>query len=203
MLDAIMYAVRDGIRGANIGYGVAECEIMDDGRPPPRCGNFFASVHGGKERSTDDNNLMTYYDFSVTLTMRIVVSLDRVADQQVYRNLPRLDSNSVPLAERQGFQAKLDQLRRLLHMNWNMVVVPGQTPPSANDNIINWLTGTVYGFVEPARYAGAEAPKLVGDEWFGADPSPDGAASGVAAEMSFVGARRLQPQTLAVGPYAG
>lgn len=194
MIDAIMYAVRDRVRASGFGYGAAECEIMDDGRPPPRCGSVFVSVHGGEDRSTDDNNLMEYVDFKATLTMRVTVPLDRVGDQQIHRNVSR-----VPLGEREGFRAKVDQLRRLLHMNWDLVCTTGQTPPSANDNITAWTSGTVYGFVEPARYRGATRARLEGSEWLGDDPDSEGSC--LVSELSFSGARRMQPQTLSVGPY--
>lgn len=194
MIDALMYAVRDRIRSAQFNFGYAECEIMDDGRPPPRFGKIFASVHSGKERSTNSNCLMEYYDFTVTLSMRIVVPLDRVADQQIYRNIAR-----VVIGEREGFRAKIDQLRRLLHMNWGMVVLTSQTPPSANDNLAAWSSGTIYGFIEPARYTGATAPRLVGGEWFGSDPDVED--NGIVADLTFTGARRMQPQTSTVGPF--
>ncbi len=134
----------------------------------------------------------------MTLTMKVVVPLDRVGDQQISRNLP-LTLNNVPLALRQGFNAKREQLRAFLHMNWAMTVLVGQTPPSANDNLSAWATGTVYGFCEPARYKGPEVVKLVGGEWFSADPEADD--SGIVSEMRFEGARRFQPQTSAVGPF--
>lgn len=194
MIDALMYAVRDRVRASGYNYGAAECEIMDDGRPPPRCGNVFVAVHGAKDKSTASNNLDEYYDFAVTLTMRIVVPLDRVGDQLMHRNLAR-----VAIAEREGFRAKVDQLRRLLHMNWSMTVLTGQTPASANDNLAAWTSGTVYGFTEPARYTGTATMRLVGGEHFGADPDVD--EMGVAAELTFVGARRMQPQTASVGPF--
>lgn len=194
MLDALLYSVRDTIRAGGINFGAAECEIMDDGRPPPRAGKVFAAVHDGRSRSTADNQLHEYYDFSVTLTMRVTVPLDRVGDQQIARNVAR-----APLGNREGFNAKVEQLRALLHMNWKMTVQTGQTPASANDNLSNWLTGTVYGFDEPARYRGEETPKLVGGEWFGAEP--DATEVGIKAELRFEGARRFQPQTAAVGPF--
>lgn len=187
MIDALMYAVRDRIRATNFGFGYAECEIMDDGRPPPRCGNYFAAVHGGKDKNDASNNLDERYDFLVTFTMRVTVPLDRVGDQLIHRNIAR-----VLVAEREGFRAKVDQLRRLLHMNWQLLA-------SANDNLAAWTTGTVYGFVEPARYLGAADPRLVGGEWFAADP--DAEDVGVVSELSFSGARRLQPQTQPVGPF--
>lgn len=196
MIDALLYAVRDGIRAAGMNYDVATCEIMDDGRPPPRCGNYFVSIHNGMISSDADNQLNERYSFSVTLTMRITVPLDRVGDQQIARNIAR-----VPLGERQGFYAKTDRLRALLHMNWGMVVVQqNRQPPSANDNLAAWSTGVVYGFCEPMRFISMEAPKLVGGEWFGADPEAD--EVGIKAEMQFGNCRRFQPVTQPSGPFA-
>ncbi len=186
--------MRDGIRAAGIGYGIAEVEIMDDGRPTPRCGNFFAAIHDGMMRSDSDNQLNEWYDFSVTLTMRIVVPLDRVGDQQIARNIAR-----VPLGERQGFYAKVDRLRAFIHMNWPMVVLPNQNPSSANDNLAAWSTGTVYGFIEPMRFQSVESPKLVGGEWFSAEPEEE--ANGIKATMTFGKCRRMQPQTQPAGPF--
>lgn len=197
MIDALVYAVRDGIRAAGIGYGVAECEIMDDGRPPPRCGNFFVAIHDGRATSDADNQLNERYEFTVTLTMRVIVPLDRVGDQQIARNLAR-----VPLGERQGFYARTDRLRALLHMNWKIAVMQGQTPNSANDNLLAWAPpgpGVVYGFCEPMRYTGMEMPKLVGGEWFGADP--DATDTGIKAALSFGRCRRFQPVTNPDGPF--
>jgi hypothetical protein len=194
VIDALLYAIRDGIRAAGIGYGVKECEIMPDGHPQPSCGNVFAAIHGGKSRSVADNQLDERFDFSITLTMRIVVALDRVGDQQIARNVPL-----VPLAYRQGFNAKLEQLRALLHMNWDFVVLTGRTPNSANDNITAWGTGLVYGFCEPMRYRGCDMPTFVAGEWFAAEP--DAEDMGVKAELRFGDARRLQPVTQPAGPF--
>lgn len=197
MLDALLYAVRDSIRRAGYNYDQASCEIMDSGQPPPRCGNFFVAVHDGRSRpgGANDRNLDELFGFSVTLTARVTVPLDRVGDQQIARNIER-----VPLGVRQGFNAKLEQLRNFLHMNWRITVLTGQTPNSANDNIAAWATGTVYGFAEPARcISGIEIPKLVGGEWFGAEP--DSEYVGIVAELKFDRARRFQPQTASVGVF--
>lgn len=197
MIDALLYAVRDTIRNAGFSYGKAECELTGpDGTPPPRCGTVFVSVHGGKSRNNSDNNLDEKFGFSVTLTMRVTIPLDRIGDQLIARNI-----ELVPQAQRQGFNAKVEQLRGLLHMNWPMTVMLNQNPPSANDNIQSWSTSSnpVYGFVEPARYQGEELPQLVGGEWFGTDP--DTLAFGLKCEMKYDGARRIQPQTLPIGPF--
>lgn len=196
MIDALLYAVRDGIRAAGLGYDQATCDIMEDeeGRPEPRCGNFYASVHSGASRSDSDNQLDELYSFTVTLTMRITVPLDRVGDQQMAVGLPR-----VPLAQRLGWYAKADQLRVLLHMNWGFVVLTQQKPNSANDNLQAWSTGTVYGFVEPMRFSGMESPKAVYGEWFGGESGD--VPEGLKGALSFDRCRRMQPQTQGQGPF--
>lgn len=196
MIDALLYAVRDGIRASGMRYGKAECEIMEDGRPPPRMGNVFAAVHGGKTHPGDanDNNLYELYDFDVTLTMRVTIPLDRLGDQMIARNL-----TLVPEGYKQGFNNKIMQLRAFLHMNWNVVVVTGRTPNSANDNLAAWLTGTVYGFCEPARYRGAEDPALVGAAWMSAEPKAESFA--IKSQLSFCDAKRFQPQRAAAGAF--
>lgn len=202
MIDALLYAVRDTVRAANIGYGYADCTINDDGKPVPRCGNWFVSVHGGRTRpgAANDRNLHEVYDFSVTLTGRVVAtSMDGLGENMIARNVPLRSVADVPLAQRQGFNARVEQLRGLLHMNWRATVLVGQVPPSANDNLAAWATGTVYGFVEPARYQGAEVPVLVGGDWMGAEPDSEDFA--VKSELRFSQAKRFQPQTAATGVF--
>lgn len=180
MIDALLFATRDAIREAGFGYGVRECEIEVDGHPPPRCGDVFVSVYELASTSTNDNSLMEYFNYGVALTMRVTnTSLDRVGDTLLARKLAR----------KVGFNARAEQLRAFLHMNWGIL-------GDAN-NLINELTesgNVVYGFVEPARYRGMEAPILVGGEWFTADPSA--ADLGLKSELHFEGARRLQPIAL-------
>lgn len=202
MIDALLFAVRDGIRAAGMNYGRAECDITEDGRPPPRAGNWFVAVHGGRSRpgGANSRNLDELFDFSVTLTGRVTVALDRIGDQMIARNVPLVDASNVPLALRQGFNAKLEQLRGYLHMNWGITVLTGRTPNSANDNLTAWGSGSgVYGFVEPARYQGGEVPTLVGADWLGAEPESEDFA--LKSELRFTGARRFQPQTASAGVF--
>ena len=196
MIDAILYAVRDGIRHAGFGYGIAECEITDDGKPPPRAGNVFVSVHNGRSQSSRDNQLMEEFGFSITLTMRVVrVALDRIGDQLIARNI---ELN--PIGTREGFNHKLEQLRAFLHMNWKITIQQDQYPKSANDNLASWSAGTtVFGFVEPMRYQSSGQIQLVGSEWFSAAPGAE--MLGVKSQMEFGGCKRMQPQTAAVGPF--
>jgi hypothetical protein len=113
----------------------------------------------------------------------------------IARNLAR-----IPLGYREGFNAKVEQLRAFLHMNWRMTVLTNQTPLSANDNLSAWSPGTmVYGFSEPARYKGLQNVQFVGSEWFGTEP--DAEDFGIKAELTFDDAKRFQPQTLPVGAF--
>ena len=196
MIDAILFSVRDNVRSAGFGYGVPECDIRDDGRPPPKCGNIFVAISEGISQSKAKRNLDEYFSFAVTLTMRVSVPLDRVGDMLMASKLARTSGKGNP-----SFNSRMEQLRGFLHMNWNICVVTGQTPNSANDNIAAWTPGNgiVYGFVELAAYSGRDKPELVGGDWFGGNPdSPD---VGLKCEMRFDGARRMQPQTSAVGPF--
>lgn len=194
MIDALLVAVRDAIRAGGMNYDEATCEIMDDERPPPRCGDKFVSINGAKERNDSDRNLDVYIDFKVTLTVRVIGPLDNLGPNMMVRSIA-----NVPLRQRQGFYAKCEQLRNFLHKNWSIVVLQGQSPPSANDNLVAWSTGTVYGFVEPMRYASMEQPTLKGGEWFSADPEDD--SVGMKSTLQFVRCRRLQAETAASGPF--
>lgn len=201
MIDALIYAVRDTIWNAGINYDQATCDIMDDGRPPPRAGERFVSIHDGAVRSDRDNQLHEWYEFSVTLTIRIAqTSLDNAGTKILHRNI-----NRVPLGIRQGFWAKVEQLSRLLHMNWSMVCLQNQIPNSANDNLLNWAkdmgVDEIYGFCEPARFQSAENMKLVGAEWFASDEESDNEPIGMKSTIRFGKCRRFQPQTLPNGPF--
>ncbi len=183
MIEALLYAVRDQIRQAGLGYDVRTCEIMPDGHPPPRCGDVFAAVHQAGPRSENDNCLNEYFSFYVTLTMRVTgVATDRIGDTIMARKLAHRNApGGAP-----SFNARVEQMRAMLHMDWGVL-------GDANTNIVtmNPDANVVYGFCEPARYRGHEDPQLVGGEWFSAEP--DALDMGLKAELRFEDARRLQP----------
>jgi hypothetical protein len=185
MIDALLYAVRDGIRGAGYNYNQNSCEIMGDDRPPPRCGDRFAAVYQMPSQSVMMNALDEYFAFGVTLTRRVTVPLDRLGDQLLAKKVAR------KLARTIGFNAECEQLRAFLHMNWGIL-------QDANQNLISLEpdANMVYGFVEPAHFAGMETPILVGGEWFNAEP--EASDVGLKAELRFDGTRRLQPIALYV-----
>lgn len=187
MIDALLFAVRDGIRSAGFGYGVPQCEIMDDGRPPSRFGDLFVAVHEGQTRNRSMRNLDEYFAWSLTLTMRVTgIPIDRIGDQGLASKLARTAGKGQP-----SFNARLEQLRAWGHMNWTVM-------GSANQNLAAWAppnVSSIYGFVEPAHYTGAERPTLVAGEWVSA--APEAADVALKAELRFDGERRMQPITAA------
>lgn len=185
MMDALLFSARNAVRAQGWGYDYKNCNIMNDGHPDPRCGDIFVSIHQLATSSDSDNCLMEYFNFAVTLTQRVVVPLDRVGDAVLANELARQPGPNGSLS----FNARVEQLRAFLHMAWGIL-------QDANTFIANLFpTGTtVYGFCEPARYRGAELPHLVGGEWFAAEP--DAESVGLVSQLSFEGARRMQPIAL-------
>lgn len=181
MIDALLQAVLDEVLGASLGYDAATFGIQPDGHPPPRMGNVYGALHEGATRSLMDNALDEYFGFSITLTMIVKAPLDRVGDTQLARKLARQKQpGGAP-----SFNARVEQLRSLLHMDWGLL-------QAANTYLTQWASDevTVYGFAEPARYRGCEQPHLEGGAWLVADPAAENTC--LVAEMRFEDARRLQ-----------
>lgn len=181
MIDALLFAVRDALRGAGFGYGTHQCEVMADGMPPPSCGKLFVAVHEGPSRNAVMNYLDEYFSFMVTLTMRVDVPPDRVGDTLLARKVARTPGpNGQP-----SFNARAEQLRSFLHMAWGVI-------QDANTLLVSFepSANAVYGFCEPAHFAGMEKPHFVTGEWFSA--APEAGDVGLAAELRFEDCRRLQ-----------
>ncbi len=182
MLDALLYAVRDNlIKNSGLQLSLATCQVMASGEPPPRCGKTFVAVHGDatETSSETDNKLEEYFGFTLTLTWRITLSFDRIGDQEIAVNL-----------RKNGFNRWCENLRAYCHMAWGIL-------QDANVNIAAWAPegqGSVYGFNEPARYKGMSKPRLVGSDWFAAEPPEEGRDMefGIVSDLRFEGARRFQ-----------
>ncbi len=184
MLDALLYATRDAIRDAGWGYDTATCDLAGPGgQPPARCGDVYVAVHQNATASEMDNALDEYLGFLLTLTMRLgKVPVYRVGDRLLASNLARRPGPNGSWS----FNARAEQLRSVHHMGWGIL-------QDANTNLVAWEPDAVVvaGFCEPARYRGLEEPRLVGGEWFGADP--ESTDVGLVASLRFEDARRLQP----------
>lgn len=185
MIDALLYAVRDLIRGAGLGYDQSSCAIMADGHPAARCGNIFVAVHARGDSSDMMNNLNEYFGWDCTLTMRVTIPLDRVGEQLLSKKL------AADVARQIGFYRRAQDLKAIMHMNWQIL-------QEANENLVELYPQKpiIYGFCEPAQFVSLDDPVFVGGEWFGAEP--DGTDLGVMAALHFDRARRLQPQAVFV-----
>jgi hypothetical protein len=174
MIDALLYAVRDAIRNAGFGYGIPQCDIMVDGNPPPSFADVFVAVHNGATKSTADNYLDERFSFLVTLTMRVSLPLDRVGSHHLAINQVR---RQTPGPGKMGFNARVEQLRAFLHMNWGIM-------QDANTNLVAWepSINPVYGFSEPARHKGATVHALVSNDELTA----------LQSELTFADCRRFQ-----------
>lgn len=186
MIDALLHAVKDNLRREVPGWTPANCEVMADGQPPPYSGDWFAAIHQAGSRSTMMNALDERFDFSVTLTVKVGgVPLDRVGNKLLAVPLAR------DLALKTGWNARAEQIRAFLHMAWGVL-------QEANTLLSTWEPGNipVYGFCEPAHFAGMDMPYLVGGEWFAAQPEAQDV--GLVGEIKFADCRRLQ----AIASYA-
>jgi hypothetical protein len=175
VIDALLYAVRDAVQGAGLGYDYATCEVRDDGHPPPRCGDIFVAVHQNGLRGDMHNALNQYFGFDLTLTMRVTVPLDRVGDRLLAKKLAR----------ERGFNRRVQELGIFLHMDWGVLQDANQLLVAMNPDAT-----LVYGFCEPAAWENTDDPTLVGGEWFAAEP--DAEDVGLIAALHFANARRLQ-----------
>ena len=185
MIDALLFAIRDEVVNSRTGWDQRTCQVMgDQGQPPPFAGDWFCAVHQAGSSSEMDNALDELFDFDVTLTRRLAgVPLDRLGDQLLASRTART------MAKETGFNARAEQLRSMLHMDWGAL-------GDANNYLVGLFpqANVVYGFCEPARYRGMDTPRLVGPSWFMAEePSGEGLDQvGLVASLHFKGARRLQ-----------
>lgn len=183
MMDALLFAVRDRVENAQLGYIVpGTMNIMGDQRPASGMGAIFLSISVGQvldgesEARNKDNSLDDDFAYEMTLTMRVQVPFDKIGDSQL----------AVKLARKTGFNRKCEDLVALAHMDWEAIA-------KANQYMLQWLgeDKDVWGFCEPARFRRIEVPHFVTGEWFSA--APEAKDVGLAAAMSFSGARRIQP----------
>lgn len=181
MIDALLFSVRDEVIAAGFGWDSRTCDIMADGHPPPRAVDWFLAVHQESERGDMMNALNEYYDFTLTLTKALAgTPFDRAGTQLLANTKART------LAKETGFNARAQQLKTFLHMNWFVI-------GRANTLLTEMMEADqfVNGFCEPAHWDDTTLPKPVGGEWFSADPNQKN--SGITCEIRFRGARRLQP----------
>jgi len=172
-LRAYMKAVKNQIQTT---YSVDQtgCDVTPDGRPVPVAGQVFYAVHPGTITNSRQNALDEQYGFSVTLTMRTG-----------YAPWDRVGSNVI--ADDSGLLAKAEALRVLLNMNYTVMAAANALIP----NTPAAGGSTVTGFVEPLVIQSVAYLGVKGPDWFFAE-GVDDSATGVAVELRFGRARRVQ-----------
>lgn len=181
MIDALLFAVRDTLRAAGFGWDKATCDLQADGHPPAFSGSWYLSIHGGQSRGTMRNARDEYTGFVLSLTRRVdAVPRDRLGDQLLCNRLSRT------LAIETGFNSRAQQIATFLDSNWAVIA-------TANQYLVEMYAASyqVNGFCEPAMWESTEDVKLVGGEWFSAEP--EAADTGIVCEIRFKDARRLEP----------
>lgn len=188
MIEALQLAILDTIRAA--GWTTANSAVMGPGpmgagQPPPFKGAWFCAVQQGPQSSDMMNALNTYDGFTLTLTARFdAVPIDQVGSKLLVGRL-------LEEAQRKtNFNVQARRLRDLLHMDW-------YTIGAANNKMLEIEPDAyiIHGFCEPAHFTGMSDVQLVTGEWFGAPPPENEGLffQGIKADLSFDGARRLQP----------
>lgn len=150
-----------------------ECLVMPDGRPPPACGQKFYAVHSGSMHNPNMSRqtLEAMHGFAVTLTLRCAhLPIDRLGDELITKATT-------------GLWALVDSLIDALHQDYN-------TLDSANTT----LGALVNGFIEPQTWIASVYLGPRDPSWFWSDDEHDPLAAipGLAVEVQFADAKRLQ-----------
>lgn len=154
----------------------SQCSLMPDGVPPAHCGQLFVAVHPGDCSADSAQALDERHGVLVTVTRRAAFAPhDRVGREVVY---DRAD----------GLLRWADRVKAAVHLSYDAMDL-------ANAELVATAgSAAVYGFSEPPVFLGMTYLGVKGPEWFLAEPDDDaGAPAGVAVELRFGRARRLQP----------
>jgi hypothetical protein len=174
-MDVLLQAVVDRVKTI-MTYDDTQVDVSDDGKPPPFSGQVFAVVHPGEFSNDGDLSLDEKYDVSVTLTFRTgYVPQDRIGQEVLFKTI--------------GIYAAVHRLRAGLHMDYTGMGFCGGLGQAGGKSYS--LSSGVNGFSEPLKFRRASKPMVKGPDWFWAD-GVDDATTGVAVQIDFVGARRIQ-----------
>lgn len=188
-MRALLLAVRDrlkqGLADGGLAYTAAECEVMFDGQPPPRCGELFVAIHEGYwlpgPPDEDDGSLTELCGVDVTVTVRTgKVPFDRLGT----------DAYCGPAG--QSLEERCRAIIAKLHKDPGPRAAgnPAHYPVLATANAT--IGAGENGFIEPLVFIkpGKVTPR--GPAWFSSD-LPDGQApSGLSLTLHFGGAKRVQ-----------
>lgn len=138
------------------------------GQPMPKAGQWFIGIDGDGFSNQDHRpqGLDETYGILVVVTFR----MDYAPDDR--------KANQLTLDEH--LDDTVDRVRRYLHGDYTTLATANTT-----------IGASANGFVEPLSFLSASRAIEKGPEWFWSEADQDGPA-GVAVEMRFGGARRIQ-----------
>lgn len=161
-------AACDAIKTAlNLDYKAVA--VMGDGKPEPRCGEFFCSIWGDDEREQGGGeSIDEYFEFTATLTQRFNVPFDKVGKSLLQKATT-------------GLLARARVVGLAIHMNYTVM-------NAANTALWAATALNVGGFIEPARMKVGRV-RWVYSDWFHSDK---GGECGLACDVTLNLARRIQ-----------
>ncbi len=163
--------------------------ISYDGQPPAFSGEEFFVVHPWFVQNTEGDRLDEKYGVVVTVTRRTG-----------YPPQDRMGSD-VTLYPTTGLYKRADAVKVALHKNYTVLNLAGGTCVESGGP--TWTGGETYsiaatenGFVEPLVFDSySDRPMVKGPEWFWAEAEGMDPPSGIALEVRFKDARRIQTLT--------
>lgn len=184
---ALALAARDVLR-SELDLLDEVCELaVDQGRPPPSCGERFIGVWAGSRtgNARPSGGLDETYNLNVAITFRIMgkAPFDRVATRMLYSQEENIMAT--------GMEDFADRVRAVLHKDqYDHSIIRAANQILSSDNFPST------GFCEPLRFMGDDEPALVSSQWFSSNGQKP---HGVVMLMRFGGARRLQKYSAPAG----
>lgn len=156
----------------------SQCSRMFDGQPPARCGTVFYAVWSDAARRNEGHktSYSELFNVSITVTIRLAQPADRW------------------LIHRDDLEARVNAAVFLIGQDQqNFSIVNAANALAGFRSSGGPATGAPPGWVESLLFAGLEAVKVIGPDWFqAATDSDSGKPSGIAQRIRFEGARRIR-----------
>ena len=176
---ALCVAVRDRIR-SQLGYAARDCELArQGGNAPPKCGLWFVGVWPGSCRNGDRNAIKRFYNVTVTLTALVRNPADQIAVKEVAK------VGGQPL----GFTDRLEAIADVVGKDTYNLHVGRAANVFLDDQ--NMTGDEQTGFRQGLWWTDTTEPRLVGPEWFDAEPGGP-AIAGIVADIHFADALRIK-----------
>lgn len=175
---ALLLAVRDQIR-TTYTLDEGQCDLMDDGQPPPRAGELFVAVHpaGSWQNAAPeaDTYLRELFGFHVTVSVKLGhVPVDRKGRAAILDEILSTNRPGVALVDR------CERLAKILHLNYT-IMAAANVYLQANDADREPL-------VKPPRFEVGVGPMKKSPDWWHlptTTPTKANAAFGLSCELRF------------------